>query len=203
MGLGLTQLDFIVLALLAISGGVGFVRGAVREVASLVALLVAAAVAVFGLPVFAPVAREVIRPGWLGSVIALVVVFGVTYVLLRMLGAIFSRRVHDAEMLGALDRSVGVVIGLGRGLLVLGVLYLMFNAATPRDLRPRWITGAATWPLAGNMAKLLEGLAPQGLHAAERLKPAFDRAVQDASGDRTAPDRYTPGETDIPPEKSR
>ncbi len=203
MGLGLTQLDFIVLALLAISGGVGFARGAVREVASLVALLVAAAMAVFGLPVFGPVAREVIRPDWLGAVAVLVVVFGVTYVLLRVLGAMFSRRVHDAEMLGALDRSVGVVIGLGRGLIVLGALFLMFNAATPRDLQPRWITEAATWPLAANMGKLLEALAPQGLHAAERLRPAFDRAVQDASGDRTTSDRYTPGDTDIPPEKSQ
>ena len=50
--------------------------------------------------------------------------------------------------------------------------------------------GAASWPLSQNMGRLLSSMAPQGLDIAERLKPAFDRAVQDGSRDRTATDRY-------------
>lgn len=189
MGLGMTQFDFIVLGLLLLSAAVGFARGAVREVAALLALIVAALLAIFGLPLAAPLFRELIQPGWLGTVAALVTVFGVTYVALRLIGAGLARRVQRTDVLGALDRSVGLLIGLGRGLLVLGALYLMFNAATPRDLQPRWITGAATWPLAANMGRLLEALAPQGLDAAERLRPAFERVVK-GSGDRTATDGY-------------
>ena len=193
-----TQFDFILLALLAISAAVGFARGAVREIAALVALVAAAILAIFGLPIFAPIFREVVE-GWLGTVAALVVVFGLTYALLRLVGAGLARQVQRTQMLGFLDRSVGLLIGLGRGLLVLGVLFLMFTAATPEDLRPRWITESTTWPLARNMGRLIERLAPQGLDLADRLKPAFDRAVSDGSGDRTMTDGYEArdrGETD-------
>jgi membrane protein required for colicin V production len=58
----------------------------------------------------------------------------------------------------------------------------MFNAATPEDLRPRWITGSASWPVAERMGRLLTELAPRGLDVAGRLKPAFDRAVGSGSG---------------------
>jgi membrane protein required for colicin V production len=185
----LTQFDFIVLALLALSAGVGFMRGAAREVAAFVALVVASLLAIFGLPLFAPIMRGVVGPDWLGTVAALVAVFGVTYLALRLIGGHFARRIQEAHFIGALDRSVGLLIGLGRGLIVLGALFLMFNAATPADLQPRWITGATTWPLARNMGALLKSLAPQGLDIAGRLRPAFDRAVAGA-GDRSVTDGY-------------
>jgi membrane protein required for colicin V production len=183
----LTQFDFIVLALLALSAGVGFLRGAAREIAAFVALVAAALIAIFGLPLFAPMMREIVRPDWLGAVAALVVLFGVTYFALRLIGAHVARRIQETHFIGALDRSVGLLIGLGRGLIVLGALFLMFNAATPADLQPRWITGATTWPLARNMGEFLKTLAPQGLDIAGRLKPAFDRAV---AGDRDVTGGY-------------
>ena len=131
--------------------------------------------------------------------------FGVAFIALRLIGAGIARQVQNTQMLGFLDRSLGLLIGLGRGLIVLGALYLLFNAATPEDLRPRWITGARTWPIASNMGRLLETLAPQGLDVAGRLKPAFDRAVGEGSGDRSTTDGYEarePADTDRP-ERSR
>ncbi|MBW8814386.1 MAG: CvpA family protein [Caulobacterales bacterium] len=201
----MTQFDIIVLVLLAISAAVGFARGAVREVVALLALFLAAGLAIFGLPAFAPMFRHVVHPGWLATLAALVVVFGVAFVALRLIGAGIARAVQSTQMLGFLDRSLGLLIGLGRGLIVLGALFLMFNAATPEDLRPHWITGARTWPLASNMGRLLQSLAPQGLDLAGRLKPAFDRVVHDASGDRTTTDGYEARQPTHPrpPERSR
>lgn len=201
----MTQLDFIVLALLGVSAAIGFSRGAVREIFALVALVVAAGLALFGLPVFTPMARGMVGPGWLSSATALVGVFVVTFVALRLIGAGIARQVQNTRMLGFLDRSLGLLIGLARGMIVLGALYLAFNAATPQDLRPQWITGARTWPVAGNMGRLLEHLVPRGLDLAGRMKPAVDRAVRDASGDRTATEGYEahqPTDTDAP-ERSR
>ena len=186
----MTQLDFIVLALLGISAAIGFSRGAVREVFALVALVVAAGVALFGLPVFTPMVRGVFGPGWFSTAAALVGVFTVTFVALRLIGAGVARQVQNTQILGFLDRSLGLLIGLARGMIVLGGLYLAFNAATPPDLRPKWITGARTWPVASNMGRLLEHFVPQGLHLAGRMKPAVDRAVRDASGDRTTTEGY-------------
>lgn len=201
----MTQFDFLVLALLGISAIVGFTRGAVREIFALAALVVAAGLAVFGLPVFGPSFRETIQPAWLGTAAALVVIFVVAFVALRLIGAGVARHVQSTQMVGFLDRSLGLLIGLGRGLIVLGALFLMFNAATPEDLRPRWITEARMWPLAGNMGRLLESLTPQGLDIAERLEPAFERATGDASGDRSKTDGYEARKSTTPdrPEPSR
>ncbi|HEX4709193.1 CvpA family protein [Phenylobacterium sp.] len=179
----MTQFDVIVLILLGISAIVGFARGAVSEIVSLVALVVAAGLAIFGLPISAPAARKLIHPDWLATAAALLVVFVVSYLVLRMLGAAIAGRIQQTRFVGALDRSVGLAIGLARGLIVLGALDLMFNAATPKDLQPRWIVGSTTWPLAQNMGRLLTAMAPKGLDIAGRLKPAFDRALHTAGRD--------------------
>jgi membrane protein required for colicin V production len=183
VGLGLTQFDIIVLVLLAISAAVGFARGAMLEIVSLFALAAAAAAAVFGLHDTAPYVRRVIHPDWLGTAAALVGVFVIVYALLRMVGAMIVRQIQAAEFMGVLDRSLGLALGLGRGLIVLGALNLMFNAATPKDLQPHWIVGSTTWPLAQNMGHLLTAMAPRGMDIAGRLKPAFDRAWHNAGHD--------------------
>jgi membrane protein required for colicin V production len=201
----MTQFDILVLILLGISAAVGFTRGAVREIVALFALVFAAGLAVFGLPVFGPMVRKMVHPDWLGTLASLILVFIVAFVALRLIGAGVSRAVQKTQGLGFLDRSFGLLIGLGRGLIVLGALFLMFSAATPEDLRPKWITGARTWPLAANMGRVLDELAPKGLDVAGRLKPAFDRAVRDGSGDKTTTDRYDPHKPANPvhPERSR
>jgi membrane protein required for colicin V production len=202
----MSKVDLIVLALLLISAAVGYMRGAIREVAAMVALVAAAFLAIYGLPTTAPVAHHFIHTRWLAALAALAVVFLVTYGLLRLIGAGIAQRVQQTHVLGTLDRIVGLGIGVVRGLVVLGGLYLMFNAATPVDLRPRWITGSATWPVAERMGRLLEELAPKGLDFAGRLKPAFDRAVSGGSRDRNAAPGYDArqrGEIDDLVEKSR
>ena len=203
---GVTQFDLIVAALLLISAAVGFARGATREIAALIALVGAAALAMYGLPVFSPMVRRIVHPDWLAAVATLAMVFLVTYILLRMVGGALARQIQQSNLVGTLDRSIGLAIGLARGLIVLGALNLMFNAATPKDLQPHWIVGATTWPLAQNMGRLLTALAPQGLDVADRLKPAFDRAMGDALGDRPVTDGYDArqrGEIDDLVEKSR
>ena len=103
----MTQFDLGVLALLAISGAVGFARGAAREIAALAALVVAAAVAIFTLAPASHFARRMVHPDWLAAAAALIVVFLVAYIVMRMIGLAIARQIHDAGFLGALDRSAG------------------------------------------------------------------------------------------------
>ena len=180
----MTQFDLIVFALLAISAAVGFFRGAAREIAALVALLGAAALAIFGLAPASHIARRFLHTEWMAAAAGLIVVFLIAYIALRLIGLTIARQIQETRFIGALDRSVGLAIGLARGLIVLGALDLMFTAATPQDIRPHWIVGATTWPLAEDMGKGLEALAPKGLDIAGRLRPAFDRAIHGAVHDR-------------------
>src|SRR5207253_1397245 len=110
----MTQFDILVLILLGVSAAVGFSRGAVREIAALLALVFAAGLAVFGLPVFGPFVRKAVHPDWLGTVAAIVLVFVVAFIALRLIGAGVARAVQQTQGLGFLDRSLGLLIGLGR-----------------------------------------------------------------------------------------
>lgn len=191
----MTQFDLIVAVLLLLSAGVGFLRGAIREVAAMVALVAAGFLAIYGLPGVAPFVGHFIHTHWLAAAAALVGVFLLTYGLLRLMGAGVARQVQKTQVLGTLDRTVGLGIGVARGLVVLGGLCLMFKSATPEDLRPHWIIGSLSWPVAEKMGSLIEAVAPKGVDFAGRLKPAFDRAIKggasnDASGDRDAVSGY-------------
>jgi membrane protein required for colicin V production len=208
---GVTQFDLIVAVLLLISAAVGFMRGAIREVAAMVALVAAALAAIYGLPHTTPLAQHFIHTRWLATTAALVGVFLIVYGALRLIGSGLARQVQKTQVLGTLDRTAGLGIGAARGLVVLGGLYLMFNSTTPQDLRPHWITGSASWPVAKAMGDLDAALAPKGLDLAGRLKPAFDRgfkdgAPKDGPGDRNAVSGYDArqrGDIDDLVEKSR
>lgn len=190
----LTQFDLIVLALLLISAAFGYGRGAVSEIAALTALLAAAAIAILTLPLSAPPMHTAVHSEWLATAAALILVFAVVYLVLRLMFGAAARQIQETRFLGVLDRSLGLLIGLARGLLVLGALNLAFNAATPEELRPQWIVSSKTWPLSQNMGHLLKAMAPKGLDIAGRLKPAFDHAVNAAArkaiDDRLKSDGY-------------
>lgn len=179
----MTLFDVIALAVLAVSALVGFVRGGVREMFNVASLIVAALVAVFGLRFSGPVMRDVMNPDWTGNVAAVVIVFVATYIALRVGGAFLARRLHATQALGALDRAVGVGFGLLRALVVLGAFALVFNAATPPERVPPWISSAALYPLTSASGEVLKAFAPKGLDMAGQLKPAIEDAVRDGARD--------------------
>ena len=127
----LTLFDVIAGLILLVSVLVGFARGALREVITVIALAVAIVAAVLALRLTGPLARAAIHPAWAGTVAALAVVFLAIYILLRVFGAALIRSVHNTSGLGGVDRAIGGGFGLVRGLIALGLLVLVFNVVTP------------------------------------------------------------------------
>nr|MBP8245987.1 CvpA family protein [Phenylobacterium sp.] len=139
--------DIVVLSILLASAGVGFYQGAAREMVAVLSFLIAAIVAVMSLKFTGPMGRAMVDPDWAGTAGAVVATFIVVYGALRLTGAGLARRVQETEILGLLDRTVGLGFGLIRAFVVLGAFNLAFNAATPVELRPRWMTGAVFYPM--------------------------------------------------------
>ncbi len=171
----MTAFDVVAILMVAVSALIGFARGAVREVVTLVAFGAAAVIALLALPFTAPVMRAVVhKPAWAGAASAVVVVFVLVYVLLRVFGGQLARFLH-ASNLGGPDRALGAGVGVARALVALGGFFLLYDKAMPRDLSPGWITGGATWPVARASGHALEKLAPQG----GRLSDGVGRLMRD------------------------
>jgi len=186
----LTLFDIMALTLLAVSGGVGFFRGAVREMATVLALLVAAAAALWGLRFSGPLMRGMLEPVWAANVAAVLLVFVVIYIALRLIGGRIANRVQATNVLGFLDRVIGAGFGLVRSLVVLGAFHLALMAVAPPERIPQWIAGAALYPLTQAAGQVLKAFAPRGLDVADRLRPAITDAVRDGAGDPPSEEGY-------------
>lgn len=191
--------DIIVLAVLLISAALGFFSGATREMVRALSFVLAAVTAIYGLRWTTPIGRAVLsEPEWAGAVIAGLGAFILVYATLRITGGAMVRGVHSTHVLGVLDRSIGLGFGLVRALVVLGALHLAFQAATPPDRVPKWMTGAAFYPLTSAAAGVLKAFAPKGLDMADKLAPAIGDAVREGSatdrGDSEDAQGYDPRE---------
>src|SRR6185503_9738014 len=110
----MTWVDLVVLAVLAVSALLAFVRGLVREVLGLAAWVGAIFAGVWALPRVRPRFEE-----WLGhspwvDPVAFALVFVVSLIVLMLISRWVSALVR-ASPVGGLDRTLGLVFGLGRG----------------------------------------------------------------------------------------
>ncbi len=161
----MTLFDIVAGLLVLVSAMIGFSRGAVREVVTLVSFTLAAMAAVFLLPISHPIAHALVKPPWASKIVAIAVIFVVAYIALRISGASISAALHRQAALGALDRTLGFVLGAGRGLVALGLFCLVFGAVTPRFLQPPWIVGGPVYGVGRASGALIASLAPSGLKA--------------------------------------
>jgi membrane protein required for colicin V production len=170
--------DIIAGMVLLTSALTGLWRGAAYEVVRVMSFLIAAAASLLALRVTGPIVREMMDPDWLATGVAVVAVFILVYVVLRLLGASLTQRVAADSTLSALDRGVGFGFGLIRALVILGMFNLLFSAAAPPDKAPAWVTGAALFPLTAASGKVLRVFAPQAGQLTGRLAPAITSAVR-------------------------
>jgi membrane protein required for colicin V production len=190
-----TLYDLIVVILLLVSGLVGFVRGATRELITVIAFVGGALAAVFALRFTGPIARAAVDPEWAGNAVAILIVFLAVYILLRVIGASLTKRIHQTKALGSVDRFAGIAVGAVRALVLVGVFHLVFHAATPAERLPEWMTGSAVYPLSAASADALRVAARESASTRDELAPA----IRDAVVEGRAPGQ-TPEGTDAPSE---
>lgn len=181
----MTLFDFIAIGVLLVSGLIGFTRGAVRELVTVFAFTLSALAALYMMPIVGPAARHMIHPALAANAAAVVAVFLIAYIALRLTGGWVTSRLNEQAVLGALDRTVGLCFGVVRALVFLGLFYLVFNMATPSDLVPGWISEGKLYPLARASAKIIGAAAPRALKASSHIGPALERAVTDTGENDT------------------
>ena len=188
----MTAFDYIAGAILIVSGVIGLARGATREITTVIAFVVAAFAAMFGLRFTAHLAEHFIKTVWLAHVAAILVVFVIVYIVIRMIGGALTRGVRQTPLSG-IDRLLGFGLGLVRGLVIVGGFFLVMTAATPGPRMPRWLTRAKVYPMASLAGAALRQAAPHGFAQAKEAAPAIEHAVLDpAPATATADDAPSP-----------
>jgi membrane protein required for colicin V production len=156
---GLTTIDLIVIAIVSVSAIVALWRGLVRETFSIVEWVASAYVALKAAPSFQPMLAGIISPSWLAWVAAFVGTFLLVLVPLSMLTHRFSEFVRRSEI-GAVDRTLGLIFGVGRGLVIVGLSYIAYASFVPLENHPATLTGARLFPLIRNSSDILLSMVP-------------------------------------------
>ncbi len=142
-------LDFILLGIMLVSGLLALARGFTREVLSLVAWGLAAAAGWFATkqkPIMDLVTPHVdpAKP-IIAQIIVAAGAFIVVLIFLSMIGVKISDRVVDSSA-GAVDRSIGFLYGLARGLVLVSVCYLFYGWLLPVEKQEDWVRNAVSLP---------------------------------------------------------
>jgi membrane protein required for colicin V production len=157
-------LDIFLIVVMLISGLLAMVRGFMREVLSIVAWGAAAGAAVYLFPRLLPLAAQYLG-GWNEWVVKGIVVGGVflgTLIIVSIFTVKLSDKILDSRI-GALDRSLGFLFGLARGLIIVVVAFIFFNWLVPVKSQPDGIKNARSRVVLQGTGDWLESLLPENL----------------------------------------
>src|SRR6476659_4252879 len=137
----ITWLDIRLLGVMLVSGLRAMIRGFMREILSITAWGAAAVATLLLYPKLLPVAKANIS----SDIVATGAVIGGVFLITLLVVSIITVKISDMVLdsrIGALDRTLGFLFGLGRGLIIVVVAFLFFTWLVPDKQRPDWITGA-------------------------------------------------------------
>lgn len=175
-----TGLDFIVIAVMLISALLAMVRGLTREVLSIASWVAAAVATLYFFPRFQGQVREMLQPNWLADISLAVGIFLITLIVVSFITMRISDFILDSRI-GAIDRTLGFVFGLFRGLLLVVIAYMFLAWLVPEENQPDWIRGARSKPILKQTGDAIIALLPE-----DPEKAILDR-IRNRDGGAEAP----------------
>lgn len=170
--------DIVFLVILLISALFGFLRGFVKEVLSVAGWIGAVFLGLYLFPIAQPLAREFILNLLIADILTGAVIFILSLVILSYISHAISEKVR-ASSLGALDRSLGIFFGIGRGLVLLGIGWLIFVQFIPEKDRPGWILQAKLLPAIEASGEFIARLLPPDMQENLNISKESDTGTMD------------------------
>jgi len=108
---------------------------------SIAAWVIAAGATLYAYAKLTPYAKSYFNNDVVASVVVIAGTFLLTLIVVSIITVRFSDMVLDSRV-GALDRTLGFLFGLGRGLIIVVVAFLFFAWLVPPRTQPAWVTNA-------------------------------------------------------------
>ena len=178
-------LDILLLVVMLVSGLLAMIRGFMREILSIGAWGLAALATLWAYAKVLPIAK-----GYFSSdMVAAGVTVGGVFLLTLLIVSIITVRISDMVLdsrVGALDRTLGFLFGLGRGLVIVVVAFLFFAWLVPERSQPTWVSGAKSKVVLQSTGQWLMSMLPDDpestiLKRLKKPKPEDQDAPPDAA----------------------
>jgi membrane protein required for colicin V production len=196
-----TAFDLIVIGIIVLSGIFAYSRGLVREALSIAAWVLAAFAASYAFPYALPFFDRFLPKGAVANIAAASAIFIVALVVLHMIARALASRVKHSP-LSTVDRTLGLLFGLARGLVLACVVYMAVALFTRSDeLQPHWFAESRTRPYLAAGAERLEQFFSRATHsnAPGHGTIAVEKEAEKAISAFTNPAAGSPAHGDDPP----
>jgi len=158
----ITWLDMLLLGVMLVSGLLAMIRGFMREILSITAWAAAAIATVLLYGRLLPIAKQNIT----SDILANIAVVGGVFMLTLLVVSIITVRISDMILdsrIGALDRTLGFLFGLGRGLIIVVVAFLFFSWLVPTNKQPEGVQNAKSRVVLQGTGDWLQTLLPEDM----------------------------------------
>ena len=106
-----------------------------------------------------PTVQQYFASNTVATAVTVVGIFLLTLLVVSILTVRISDMILDSRV-GALDRTLGFLFGLGRGLLIVVVAYLFFDWLVPARSQPEWVLNAKSKVVIKSTGDWLKGMLP-------------------------------------------
>ena len=160
----ITLLDIILIGVMLVSALLAMIRGFMREILSIVAWAAAAIATVLAIRDgrLVALAKSNITNDTLANVAVIAGVFLLTLLVVSVITVRISDMILDSRI-GALDRTLGFLFGLARGLVIVVVAFLFFAWLVPTNRQPDGVRNAKSRVVLQGTGEWLQALLPQDM----------------------------------------
>jgi len=152
-------LDIILVGIMIFSGLLAMLRGLTREMLSIMSWALSALVTLLAYSYFKDTVRGMIDTRALADAVLIATVFITSLIVFSLFTANISERVLDSRV-GAIDRTLGFVYGLVRGLILVVIAYLIVSQIVERQNLPKWVTQARSLSLIESAGDTIKSFLP-------------------------------------------
>ena len=158
----ITILDLILLGVMLISGLLAMVRGLIREILSIAGWGAAAVAGLYAYSKLLPMTKQYISNDYMAAGVTVAGAFFATLIIVSIITVKISDKILDSRI-GALDRTLGFLFGLGRGLVIVVVAFVFFAWLVPPGKQPEGVRNAKSRVVLENTGEWLQALLPQDM----------------------------------------
>jgi membrane protein required for colicin V production len=148
--------DAIILSVMLLSGLLALMRGLTRELFSIIAWVLALLTAVLLVDALSPGLRKVLG----GAPVFDILVAGVLFVAALLVLSFFSDRIYQkihGPQSGPIDRTLGFVFGLARGVAIIAIGYWFLSWTLDGDKEPKWAETSRLMPIVKSVMPAIDG----------------------------------------------
>jgi membrane protein required for colicin V production len=162
------------------------VRGFMREVLSIAAWVLAAGATLYAYPKLLPLAKQYFN----NDIVAAAAVVGGVFLITLLIVSVLTIRISDMVLdsrVGALDRTLGFLFGLARGLVIVVVAYTFFDWLVPDRSKPDWVMRAKSKVVLSSSGDWLKAQLPENAEST-----ILNKLKSKKPGDTDTPDSAPP-----------